>query len=82
MELRRGDVQFVYNHPLLHDRTAWEDWAEVDKRRHLLRIWLATPGARPLPPEWAERFGTVEVGNRGGVTIEGVEPVAPLYATL
>ena len=44
-----GDMQFVYNHNLLHDRTEFIDWPDPDKRRHLLRLWLALPTDQPLP---------------------------------
>ncbi|HWP41880.1 MAG TPA: TauD/TfdA family dioxygenase [Blastocatellia bacterium] len=67
MKLERGDVQFVHNHTVLHDRTAYEDWPEPDRKRHLLRLWLAPPGARPLPEVFAERYGSVAPGDRGGV---------------
>jgi len=79
MELQPGDMQFVHNHSLLHDRTAFEDWDDSDQKRHLLRMWIATPNARPLPPVFAERFGTVTVGDRGGLNNLGVDPIAPLY---
>ncbi len=59
MEFRAGDVQLVHNHTLLHDRTAFEDWPEPERRRHLLRLWLAPAEARPLPAVFAERYGSV-----------------------
>jgi hypothetical protein len=77
MQLEKGDMQFVYNHALLHDRTAFEDWPEFDRKRHLLRLWLSIPGDRPLPPEFATRFGSVEVGNRGGIVVPGSEFCVP-----
>jgi hypothetical protein len=49
MKFEVGDIQFVYNHTLLHDRTAFEDWPDPDRKRHHLRLWLAIPGDRPLP---------------------------------
>lgn len=67
MRLQPGDMQFVYNHAQLHDRTGFVDWAEPDQRRHLLRLWLSIPGDRPLPDCFAERYGSIEVGNRGGI---------------
>jgi hypothetical protein len=67
MEFQPGDMQFVHNHTLLHDRTAFEDWPELQRRRHLLRLWLAPPAARPLPPVYAQRYGSVVPGYRGGV---------------
>jgi len=72
MELRAGDIQLVHNQSLLHDRTAFEDWPEPDRRRHLLRLWLAPEDARPLPPVFAERYGSVVPGDRGGVSVPGM----------
>lgn len=80
MEFRPGDMQFVHNHTILHDRTAFEDWPEPERKRHLLRLWLAAPGARPLPPTYAERYGSVEVGDRGGIICKGTRLHAPLEA--
>jgi hypothetical protein len=30
----------VSNHVVLHARTAYEDWPEPERKRHLLRLWL------------------------------------------
>jgi hypothetical protein len=62
----------------LHDRTAFEDWPEPERRRHLLRLWLACPGARELPPAFAARYGSIEIGNRGGIVVAGMRLNAPL----
>lgn len=67
MELQRGDLQFVHNHTLLHDRTAFVDWPEPGRRRHLLRLWLAPAQGRELPAAFAQRYGTLLPGRRGGV---------------
>jgi hypothetical protein len=67
MEFRAGDVQLVHNHTLLHDRTSFEDWPDPERRRHLLRLWLAPEQARPLPPVFAERYGSLTPGARGGI---------------
>ncbi len=79
MQLQPGDMQFVYNHTLLHDRTGFRDHPDPADRRHLLRLWLSSPGDRPLPDCFAERFGSIEVGNRGGVSMSGAQLHAPLY---
>jgi Taurine catabolism dioxygenase TauD, TfdA family len=71
MELEPGDMQFVHNHTILHDRTAFEDFEEPERQRHLLRLWVAPPNARPLPQVYAERFGSVTPGDRGGIAVEG-----------
>jgi hypothetical protein len=48
-----GDIQYINNLAILHGRTGYEDYAEPERRRHLLRVWLKVPGARRLPPEFA-----------------------------
>jgi hypothetical protein len=68
MDFQRGDIQFVYNHALLHDREAFTD--KPGAPRHLLRLWLAMPGDRELPEVFAQRYGSVAVGDRGGITVE------------
>jgi len=77
MELQPGDIQLVHNHTILHDRTAFEDYPEPDRKRHLLRLWLAPPGARPLPEVYKERFGSITSGDRGGVVVAGAKPTIP-----
>ena len=74
MELEPGDIQLVHNHTILHDRTAFEDFPEPERKRHLLRLWVAPPEARPLPEVFAERFGSVVPGDRGGVSVTGSTP--------
>jgi hypothetical protein len=78
MQFEPGDMQFVHNHSLLHDRNGFEDWPEPQRRRHLLRLWLACPGARPLPPVFAQRYGSLTVGDRGGIVVQGTAPCVPL----
>ncbi len=69
MQLEPGDMQFVYNHTQLHDRTSFEDWTDESMQRLLLRLWLSIPGDRPLPPCFTQRYGSIEVGNRGGINV-------------
>jgi Taurine catabolism dioxygenase TauD, TfdA family len=78
MTFMPGDVQFLHNHTILHARSAYEDWPEVERKRHLLRLWLAPPGARALPPVFAECYGKITVGDRGGIICEGTRLHAPL----
>lgn len=67
MRLQPGDIQFVHNHSLLHDRTGFVD--DPAAPRHLLRLWLSLPGDRELPPIFASRYGTITVGDRGGIVV-------------
>jgi hypothetical protein len=78
MNFMPGDIQFLHNHTILHARSEYEDWPEVERKRHLLRLWLAPPGARALPPVFAECYGGLTVGDRGGIICEGTKLHAPL----
>lgn len=77
MALAPGDMQFVHNHALLHDREGFVD--DPDRPRHLLRLWLSIPGDRELPPIFATRYGSVTVGDRGGIITDGTSLHAPLH---
>lgn len=48
MDLEPGDIQLISNHTILHARTGFEDWSELEKRRHLLRLWISIPEPLPL----------------------------------
>ena len=73
MRLEPGDMQFVYNHTMLHDRTGFKDWPNLSDRRHLLRLWLSLPKDRPLPESFCERYGDITIGARGGIVLEDTE---------
>ena len=78
MTFMPGDIQFLHNHTILHARTEYEDWPNVERKRHLLRLWLAPPGARPLPPVFAECYGGITIGDRGGIVCKDTRLHAPL----
>src|SRR6476661_3980122 len=78
MNFMPGDIQFLHNHTILHARSAYEDWPEVGRKRHLLRLWLSPLGARPLPPVFAECYGGVTIGDRGGIICKRTRLHAPL----
>ena len=81
MTFQPGDIQFLAQpHTILHSRTGYEDWPEVERKRHLLRLWLAPPGARPLPPVFAECYGGTTIGDRGGIICKDTKLHAPLAA--
>ena len=43
MHFEPGDMQFLKNASILHKRTAYEDWPEPERKRHLLRLWIVEP---------------------------------------
>jgi len=49
MNFEPGDLQFINNHIVLHARTEYEDEKEPERKRFLLRLWLAIPEGQPLP---------------------------------
>ena len=42
-DLKPGDMYFINNRWILHNRTAFEDYPELERRRHLVRLWLQAP---------------------------------------
>jgi hypothetical protein len=73
MVFKIGDIQFLYNHTTVHGRTAFEDWPEPERKRHLFRLWLCVDGERPLPEVLAERV-------QGGIVTSTTRLHAPLEA--
>ncbi len=68
MAFEPGDIQLLNNHLIYHARTRYDDHPEKDRKRLLLRLWLAVPGSRPLPRGYELLFGNIEAGAiRGGV---------------
>ena len=43
-KFQRGQIQVLNNRRLVHCRTAFRDWDEAQKRRHLVRIWVRKTG--------------------------------------
>jgi hypothetical protein len=78
MNFMPGDIQLLHNHTILHARSGYEDWPEIERKRHLLRLWLCPPDARPLPPVFAEVYGRIAVGDRGGIICPDTRLHAPL----
>jgi len=44
-----GDMAFVSNRIALHARTDYEDFAEIERARLLLRVWLQLPNMSQVP---------------------------------
>ncbi len=47
--LAPGDLQFLNNRMVMHGRTAFDDYDEVERKRLILRLWLKMPDW-PDPP--------------------------------
>lgn len=46
--LEPGEIYLINNYTVLHARTAFDDWPELERKRHLLRLWLTVSGWRAL----------------------------------
>ncbi|KAL8745127.1 MAG: hypothetical protein Q9190_002710 [Brigantiaea leucoxantha] len=77
MILEVGDIQFLSNCHVLHARTAYKDHAPPMPRRHLMRLWLATPESEG---GWRLPFHDSKEKKRGGIQVNDVAPLAELDA--
>lgn len=64
MDFRHGDMQLLNNYVTLHSRTSYEDWPEPDRKRHLLRLWLFTPGLADIPESLRMRYRDMEAWQK------------------
>jgi hypothetical protein len=64
MAFEPGDMQFLNNYVVLHSRAEYEDWPEPERKRHLLRLWLRTPGFARLPAAFADRNADMTAWQR------------------
>lgn len=66
----QGDIQLLNNHVVYHGRTAYENDAAAGQERLLLRLWLATPRSRALPPGFEVYWGETAPGVVRGGTLQ------------
>ena len=78
MMFEPGDIQFLNNHLCIHARTAFEDHPEIERRRHLLRLWISPPNNRALSPLRGEFWKTAAGTVRGGFA----HGSRPIYQTI
>ncbi|NYT36422.1 hypothetical protein ERD78_06015 [Allopusillimonas soli] len=78
MEFEPGDMQFLSNFSIFHSRTAYEDWPEPERRRHLLRLWLACDDGPEVPEPLLRRNGVTKRGRPNGIEVPGVALNAPM----
>ena len=68
MSFEAGDIQFLNSHITYHGRMPFVDHDEPEKKRLLMRLWLAMPNSRPLPADHEVLWRNVEAGAlRGGI---------------
>ncbi len=63
MDLHPGDIQLLSNHTILHARTAYTDFAEPERRRHLLRLWLSFPNRTGFTGRMRKLFSKTQLAG-------------------
>lgn len=66
VHLEAGDLAFLNNNTVLHNRDHFIDHEDETKKRLLLRQWINLHNARELAPEFADHYNT---GPRNGPAI-------------
>ena len=61
MVFEPGDIQLLSNHTIIHGRAAYTDDEDLDRRRHLLRLWLSFPTQQSARFRWMKLKSTVGV---------------------
>jgi len=52
--LQRGQIQYLNNHEVGHYRSAFEDYDEADRKRHLYRLWHREAGSTSYDGRYPE----------------------------
>lgn len=81
MDFQPGDMQFLNNHFIVHSRTAYVDWPEIERRRHLLRMWVSSSDGPSLPESTLAAQGRTSTGRPTGIDVPGVARIAPMTPT-
>ncbi len=67
MRLEPGELNLLKNNAVLHSRTAYQDFDEPERKRHLIRLWLTAHG------DWAdgEAFTQQGIPRKEGAPSDG-----------
>ena len=74
LPFEQGDLQILNSHVTLHSRRPYEDWEEMERKRHLFRLWIRNDDLRPLPRQVRDNLLGIEVdGFVPRVTLDAAE---------
>ncbi len=65
IQLRPGDMVVVNNYVVMHARRMFEGYAESERKRRLLRVWLDARNFRSVPQEFNQ------MGAQNGIPYQG-----------
>jgi len=74
--LEPGDLQFLNNRVVLHGRTRFEDFPELERKRHMLRVWLKMLDWEPWPDNmyWHDKGYRLSESLGIGLGVENKNP--------
>ena len=55
---------------MVHTRKSFQDWPEIERKRHLMRLWMVDDDGRSLIPGFRKNFC--------GIEIQGIPHSAPV----
>jgi len=58
VRLEPGDIAFLFNHTVFHNRSSFTDHSEPEKMRLLLRQWVNLTEVREIDSLFAEHYNT------------------------
>ena len=70
----RATCSCVNNYVIVHSRTPFEDFEEPDRKRHLLRLWLAVPARSRSAGRGTSTSSTRAGSVRGGLRGSAITP--------
>lgn len=53
-EMEPGQIAFGFNHVTFHARDSFEDFDNLEDRRHMVRLWIGLPNGPPLPEHYRD----------------------------
>lgn len=63
MNIAPGDIQFLNNRLVVHGRAHYEDHPEMQRRRHLMRLWLNIPTWKRRPSNQDDIYSEADLPN-------------------
>lgn len=61
MDIAPGDIQFLNNRLIVHGRTPYEDHEAVERRRHLMRLWVNIPSWPSRPANQQDIYSLADL---------------------
>ncbi|MFD6882095.1 TauD/TfdA family dioxygenase [Rhodococcus sp. NPDC060084] len=77
MEFQPGDMQWLLNYAALHSRREYDDHPSIQRRRHLLRLWLRRHDPRPITQPFGKPVSSDDAPLKPGGSFHIADAVIP-----